>query len=502
MARKKASGKSRRKQSKNKKKKTRQQCKKTAKNKHGFSAALGWLFGTGNMFTDLNFHGNTGWRAWDLAMQALIFSWSEKRFVTDAFSESHKRCRQLGHAATVATYQGFMRALASSLGVLMPVMFLRLQQLMEEVGGRFWLVSGFVPLAFDGGRNDAARTVSNEAEFCAPNFGKGKTAKYRKKKTKGMRRTQNQKNKPVDPKPQVWITMIWHMRLRLPWSWRLGPSNSSERTHVCEMIEEEEFPEKTLFCGDAGFVGYDFWKWIVDQGYDFVVRVGGNVSLLFENMDFKLQHDGTVYCWPVSKQNKQPPLVFRLVQIKVGNAQMYLLTSVLDSERLNRDAMVELYAMRWGIEVEFRGLKQTLEKSKLRCRNAQRLYAELSWSIMAMAVAELLALKEQIADAKAVETEAIGTDDRAYQPKDLSLANTMRAIYECLDELEEVVSDDDGFQDQLRRAVLDRYTRKAKKGARYRPKNPDKKKLGNPKLRKLNKDEIKKMKQYELQNAA
>lgn len=497
MARKKASGKSRRKQSKNNKKKTHRNHKKTVKNKHDFSAAFGWFFGTGDMFSDLKFHGNTGWRAWYLAMQALIFSWSEKKFVTDAFSESHKRCRQLGHAATVATYQGFMRALASSLGVLMPLMFLRLQQLMQEVGGRFWLVSGFVPLAFDGGRNDAARTVSNETEFCAPNFGKGKTAKYRKKKTKGMRRTQNEKNKPVDPKPQIWITMMWHMGLRLPWSWRLGPSNSSERAHVCEMLEQEKFPENTLFCGDAGFVGYDFWKWILDQGHDFVVRVGGNVNLLCQNMDFERRRDGTVFCWPRDKQAKQPPLRLRLIQIKVGNAEMYLLTSVLDSKRLNRKTMGELYAMRWGIEVEFRGLKQTLKKSKLRCRNAQRLYAELSWSIMAMAVAELLALKEQIAAA-----ESPGTDDRTCQPQDLSLANTMRAIYGCLDNLDEVVADDNGFHDQLRRAVTDRYDRKAKKAARYRPKNPDKKKLGNPNIRKLNNDEIKRMKQHDHQNAA
>jgi len=45
---------------------------------------------------------------------------------------------------------------------------------------------------------------------------------------------------------------MWHMGLRLPWTWRLGPSNSSERGHVMEMLEKEEFPENTLFCGDAG----------------------------------------------------------------------------------------------------------------------------------------------------------------------------------------------------------------------------------------------------------
>ena len=49
---------------------------------------------------------------------------------------------------------------------------------------------------------------------------------------------------------------MWHMGLRLPWTWRLGPSNSSERDHVREMLKQEAFPENTLFCGDAGFIGY------------------------------------------------------------------------------------------------------------------------------------------------------------------------------------------------------------------------------------------------------
>ena len=43
---------------------------------------------------------------------------------------------------------------------------------------------------------------------------------------------------------------------------------------------KQKFPENTLFCGDAGFVGYDLWQSIIDKGHSFVIRVGGNVRLL------------------------------------------------------------------------------------------------------------------------------------------------------------------------------------------------------------------------------
>src|SRR5271155_5338282 len=134
----------------------------------------------------------------------------------------------------------------------------------------------------DASRSTAPRSKSNEEALCAKNYGKGKTAKYRKKKSKGMRRKQNKK-KPAQPQePQAWITMMWHMGIRLPWRWLLGPSNSSERQHVMEMAETGKFPKNTLFCGDAGFVGYPLWSRLLVSGGHFLVRVGANVSLLTE----------------------------------------------------------------------------------------------------------------------------------------------------------------------------------------------------------------------------
>ena len=46
---------------------------------------------------------------------------------------------------------------------------------------------------------------------------------------------------------------------------------------------------------------------------------------------------------------------------------------------------------------QFRGLKQTIDKHTLRCRNSARLLVELDWSLRALAVAELLRQKEWLA---------------------------------------------------------------------------------------------------------
>jgi hypothetical protein len=461
------------------------------KNKTLFRELLDWFVPQGKLFTKEQFHGNTKWNAEQLVAQAMMWSWQEAKNVTDAFDQTQEVCNYLRMKHIAKSYTSMMNALNQYDNVLIPVLRERHQMLAEQVGGPYFRDGLWVLIGFDGSRAATPRTVSNERAFCAPNYGKGKRAKYGKKKSKGMRRKRNQRNKPHPQAPQAWTTMMWHMRLRLPWTWRLGPSNSSERGHVMEMLQEETFPENTLFCGDAGFVGYSFWSAIMMSGQNFLVRVGANVNLLSEYADTKRRGGGIVLCWPRDKMNSgSPPLRLRLIRVKVGKTKMWMLTSVLDPKELTKKKIIRYYKMRWGIEVEFRGLKQTIDKQKLRCRNSDRLLVELDWSILAMAVAELIALREQIPD----ESEAA---PGAYDPKDRSLANTMRALRQCMRNLNQCPKPGEGIHDRLGRALVQRYKNRTDKGARYRPKNPDKKPLGDPTIRKLNKDDYERLRQID-----
>jgi len=456
-------------------------------NKEHLAGMLGWFLPDDLIFSEMRLHGNTKWSPRRLVCLAILWACSGLKNLTDAFAEAAECCRSMFGSAALGTYQGFMGVLSRWTPMLMEVLWPVLQQRMEEIGGEHWRIHGWVPIAFDGSRSTAPRTVANERAFCAKDYGKGKTAKYRKKKSKGMRRRNNEKNKPQPQEPQAWITLLWHMGLRLPWMWRLGPSNSSERAHVMEMIHGGRYPDKTLFCGDAGFIGYPLWSDIMQHGGHFLVRVGANVSLLRESSDYELLKNGLVLCWPRAMQGKQAPLRLRLVKVRIGKSKAYLLTSVLASGELTIREMVQFYKMRWGIEVEFRGLKQTLDRAKLRCRNDQRLLAELDWSLMAMAVAELFALREQLAK----RPRAGGQNPPSTDPARRSLANTMRAIRRCIRVPDAIPDAGADLLTLLRNAVTDGYHRKKPKRARYRPPNPDKKPLGAPKVRKITDQEKK-----------
>ena len=468
-----------------------------ATNKNGLLELWEWLLPAG-IFARLTVHGNTKWNPVHLVILALCWTWSDARCLTDAFVEAAECGRTLfGHPA-LRTYQGFMGALVKWSPTLVGAILAVVRQRLQEIGGRHWRIGPWVPIAFDGSRSTAPRTRSNEAAYCAANYGKGKTARYRQKKTRGMRRRKNEKNAAQPQAPQAWITLLWHMGLRLPWAWRLGPSSSSEREHVMGMLTDEGFPKHTLFCGDAGFIGYALWARIRERGHDFMVRAGANVYLQVEALDGRVIKEGQdqiVLCWPTDAQRAgRPPLRLRLLHTRLKKTKVWLLTSVLDRRELSLRQAVRLYEMRWGIELELRGLKQTLNRAELRSRNARRVWTELEWSILGMAVAELFALKEQLSPRAA--------KPKADQPGRRSLAETMRALRWCLRNLHEKSEPDRGLGDRLRAAVVDDYRRRSSKRARYRPTNPDKKALGDPKVRLLTHEERNTLRRIEASLAA
>jgi IS4 transposase len=440
--------------------------KKSTPNVQQFKDALRWMIDQ-KIFDGISFHGNTSWLPVALIVQALLWTWSERSKLTAAFDEAVEKSEQLLGRVALSTYQGLAGALETWTARFMPRLQERLHELLEEIGGRHFRRGRWLAIAIDGSRVTTPRTKSNEQAFCAKNYGQGQTAKYRKKKTKGMRRRKNERAKPEPQGPQIWVTLMWHIGLGVPWCWKLGPSNSSERAHVMEMIRSGHFLKNTLFVGDAGFVGYESWSLILELQHHFLVRVGGNVKLL-QDLGFYCEKgkNDIVYCWTNrAMSQKLPPLVLRLVRCKIGGKKMYLLTSVLDERELSVKETIRLYKDRWGIELEFRALKQTLERRKLRSRKSERALVEMEWSIFGMAVIELLALKEQL--------PSPGVD-----PKKLSFAKSLGAIRQSLRRLTQPPAG--GLLDLLKAAVVDDYERRGSKKARYLPHNKDKPSCGVP----------------------
>jgi len=418
--------------------------------------ALEWAIND-RMFADIHLHGNIKWSPRQLVILAVLWVWSDKRTLVRAFVHARRlSLAMFGHVA-VTTYQGLTGALKTWSVRLLPATQKRLQTLMEKVGEKHWRIGLWVVLAVDGSRADTPRTKSNEREFSAKNYGKGKKARSRKK-WKNKKKRSKKLSAPV--KPQMWITLLWHMGLNMPWTWKTGPSTSSERHHLMDLLKTEEFPEKTLFCGDAGFVGYEFWNAIVEAGHDFLVRVGANVRLLTD-LDNVRHRDGIVCVWPdAAARRHQPPLVLRLIQVQNEQGTMSLVTSVLSARDLSNARVAQLYLMRWGIELQFRSLKQTFGRGQLHSRTAECSYVEMDWSLLGLWLIQLFAVKEQIKVAR--------------PPDGSSVSLSLAIIQNAMDLCHETALNGRTLCRELSEAVKDEYVRTSSKTARYKANKKDK----------------------------
>lgn len=426
--------------------------------------SLAWIVNDG-IFSHLTMHGNTTWKPGRLVVLAVLWVWSDKATLTAAFQHAGHLALSMFGTVALRSYHGLSNALVTWTPTLLPLIQQELHGLMQKVGGDYWRIDGWLPLAVDGSRITTPRTKSNEKDFSAPHFGQSGTAR-------GRRRWKNKKrrSKPLSErvKPQIWLTLLWHMGLCMPWTWRTGPSTASEREHFSEMLTTLVFPKKTLFCADAGFVGYELWKTLQDAGHHFLIRVGANVRLL-TNLGYARESQGVVYLWPgKAVRTKQPPLVLRLIVLHGPRGAVYLVTNVLSTKALNDRQAAKLYRLRWGVELQFRSYKQTFGRGKLLSRTPQRALVELHWSLLGLWLIQLFAVKEQLAIAS--------------PPERSSVALAVSVIQEAMHACPEAICNARVLRARLSAAVKDEYHRTTSKRARYRPHFKDVPSAGKPKI--------------------
>lgn len=439
------------------------------------------------VFRGIKMRRGSKWSARMLAVVALLWAWSGlptlgERFL-DACQVARKAFRWLPR--TGETYQGFMKQLRKWHFALKVLGMGELRAVMKQDLFGQWKIAGYVIIAGDGSRVELPRTESNEAAFSPKRKKQGSQRKHRRKtkanrgrRGKQWRRARRQSQESISKRtnsPQMWLTLFWHVGTGLPWAWRTGPSDSSERQHLEEMLGE--LPENSLITADAGFVGYDFWRAVAGAGHSFVIRAGANVRLL-KRLGFAREYDNTVYLWPdaMAKKN-QPPLVLRAVWVHNGKHPMCLVTNVLSKMRLSDEQILEIYKARWGVELFFRTFKQTFGRRKLRSHSAENAQLELDWSLLGLWAICLLAQRELV---------KAGQD-----PCQLSPAAAIKAIQKVMRYYRTRPEDpSQSLSSMFRHALLDDYDRHASKTARNYPRKNQRERTGVAKIVNASKAQI------------
>jgi len=259
------------------------------------------------------------------------------------------------------TVSGFQKALAR-----LPVPVLRavaaaVRRRLQALLAACWHVEGFVPLGCDGTRLECPRAAALEQRL--GQAGKAGSA------------------------PTLWLTALVHLRLGVPWAWRWGQGTASERDHLRRLLGL--LPAAALLVADAGYVGYDLLRTLLQRRVSFLIRMSCQATFYRPGAGRPTRfRDGVVYYWPPAKKQGSPqqaPLRLRLVRVrgKRRGQDVWLATNVLDRQRLSVAQAARFYRWRWESEGLFRTYKRTLAKVKLHSRTVRLVHREAEGSLLA-----------------------------------------------------------------------------------------------------------------------
>jgi len=417
------------------------------------------------LFTNIEQRESSTWKIYLLAACGFLWMACHEKNLTDAFHFVHKILFKIFTTLTGlgTSYQGFMDQLGRYNARMMDVILPHFQNLTKSKLKNSWLTCGFLLLGVDGSRFPLAWTKSLKEAF-APKKKKKETKRKYKKRKKQYQKKQTEKDRmKKSESPQLWLTLLGHVGTGLPYNWRIGPSDSSERSHALSLLPD--LPKETLIVADAGFIGYEFWSSVMETNTPFVIRVGGNVTLLRQLGWAPQEREDTVYLWPKGKRDKKP-LTLRLIRIHDGRQPLCLVTN-LEEEELPVDIALEVYRRRWGIEVFFRTLKQTFDRRKLRSKGASNAPLELEWSLVTLWGMSL-----------------IGEECVQKTGQEIGRTSPARVLKSFSDAIRDYRVDTESREEELlirlRKSIRDDYERDSSKTNREYPRKSQKKKLHEP----------------------
>jgi hypothetical protein len=332
------------------------------------------------------------WQAQPLVFVLLVMTWCAGESLPERFETArafyvalHPRRRRPGK-----TFAGFEKALGQvPLPVLRAVAAAVRRRLARVFAERF-RVDGWIPLGCDGSRLACPRSAELERRLGA---GAKKRRRRKKAAPAGPPGPEPEPGRPraepkEDPKagpdaPQLWVTAVVHLGLGVLWSWRLGKGTASEREHLRQLVGT--LPRGALVVADAGYVGYHLLAALQAAGLSFLVRLSSRAPLYVPDKSaLKRYCEGLVYYWPQWAQEEGlPPLPVRLLRIRGDRADVWLITNVLDEQRLRRKTAGQFYRWRWRNEGLFRTYKRTLGKVKLMSRTVAQVHREAEGSLLA-----------------------------------------------------------------------------------------------------------------------
>jgi len=152
--------------------------------------------------------------------------------------------------------------------------------------------------------------------------------------------------------PQLWVTAVVHLGLGVLWSWRLGTGHANEREQLAPV--GGHLAARHPAGGRRRFLSATIcWAGLQAAGLSFLVRLSSRAPLYVpDKSTLKKYREGRGLLTGPRRCSNKTGLRCRSAcgEFRADKGDVYLMTNVLDEQRLPRRTAAKFYRWRWRNE--------------------------------------------------------------------------------------------------------------------------------------------------------
>jgi len=181
----------------------------------------------------------------------------------------------------------------------------------------------------------------------------------------------------------------------------VNPNNTSEKKCAAEHLHYADKNDLILY--DRGYAAFWLYALHIKHNHVFCVREKTRQNLLVKAFVKSNKKEAIVTLKPNKKSIRTckekglpiTPITLRLVRIDLLNEVEVLITNLIDSEQYNVTVFKSLYHLRWGIEENYKRLKQWVEIENFSGKSALSVQQDFYAKIVATNLTALMTMAAQ-----------------------------------------------------------------------------------------------------------
>ena len=178
----------------------------------------------------------------------------------------------------------------------------------------------------------------------------------------------------------------------------INPNGTSERHCAAEHLDHAG--KKDLVIYDRGYTAFWLYAHHIKHNHAFCMRAKTNQNLLVKEFISSNKKEAIVTFEPnkssmLSCEERglpSAPITLRLVRVDLPNEVEVLITNLMDTNKYEASLFKSLYHLRWGIEENYKRLKQWVEVENFSGKSALSVKQDFYAKIVAMNLTALLAM--------------------------------------------------------------------------------------------------------------